>query len=72
MSEYLMQDSTAVETLISLASFPQNIPKVVSKEKGGLITVTQNGIWICPGSKHVLHVCRGGITGNCECGGHQA
>ena len=63
LSEYLMEDYKAVDTLKSLATFPQNLSKIIAKEKGGLMAVGSNGIWICPGCKHVLHVCRGGITG---------
>ena len=58
-----MEDYKAVDTLKSLTTFPQNLAKIIAKEKGGLIAVGNNGIWICPGCKHVLHVCRGGITG---------
>ena len=62
-----MADYRAIDTLKSLATFPQNLGKILAKEKGGLITVGNNGIWICPGRKHVLHVCRGGITGMNPC-----
>ncbi len=58
-----MEDYRAIDALKSLAAFPQNLAKIVAKEKGGLVAVGSNGIWVCPGNKHVLHVCRGGLTG---------
>ena len=37
LSEYLMEDYKAVDTLKSLATFPQNLSKIIAKEKGGLM-----------------------------------
>ncbi len=62
-----MQDSTALDTLKSLT--PQNLTKLlITAERGGLITVNENGVWVSPGCKHVLHVCRGSLLGKCQQG----
>ncbi len=58
-----MEDHKAIDKLKSLAVFPQNLSMITAKESGGLIAAGNNGIWMCPGNKHVLHVCRSGITG---------
>ena len=63
MSEYLMQDAMMGHTLSDL---PQNLSKLVAPvqpEKGGLVTTGANGVWVSPGYKHLLHVCRGSLLG---------
>ena len=56
-----MQDSTALGMLKSLMEVPQKMAKMSS---GGLVAATQQGIWLCPDFKHILHVCRGSLLGN--------
>ena len=62
-----MQDVTTLDSLKNLASSldPQNLAKVLQSQQGGLLAAGVNGVWVCPGFKHVLHVCRGSLMGEC-------
>ncbi|XP_046579933.1 tectonin beta-propeller repeat-containing protein 2-like isoform X3 [Haliotis rubra] len=65
MSEYFVQDATALDTLKSLASKfdPQKLSYLLSTSRGGLITAGPQGVWVCLEYKNILHVCRGSFQG---------
>ena len=61
-----MQDSSALTILRSAMASPgQNLARLLGGDKGGLLRAGTNGIWVCPGHKNVLHVCRGSLIGGC-------
>ncbi|WAR18488.1 TCPR2-like protein [Mya arenaria] len=63
-SEYLMQDSTALDMLKSFSRKfdPQQLTTLITSQTGGLLS-GQGGVWVCPEYKNVLHVCRGSVEG---------
>ena len=65
MSEYFVQDATAIDALRSLARKfdPQKLSYLLSTNRGGLITAGAPGIWVCFEYKNILHVCRGNVLG---------
>ncbi|KAK6181171.1 hypothetical protein SNE40_009090 [Patella caerulea] len=65
LSEYFVEDSTALDHLKSLASKfdPQKLTYLISSNRGGLIAASKTSIWVCPEYKNILHVCRGSILG---------
>ncbi|XP_071079116.1 tectonin beta-propeller repeat-containing protein 2-like [Haliotis cracherodii] len=65
MSEYFVQDASALDTLKSLASKfdPQKLSFLLSTSRGGLITAGPQGVWVCLEYKNILHVCRGSFQG---------
>ncbi|XP_041353427.1 tectonin beta-propeller repeat-containing protein 2-like [Gigantopelta aegis] len=65
MSEYFVQDATAIDALRSLARKfdPQKLSYLLSTSRGGLIAAGAPGIWVCFEYKNILHVCRGNFLG---------
>ena len=64
MSEYQMHDSNALNLLKTVTRVPQSLAKLaLSEDKGGLISVGQNGVWVCPGHRATLHVCTSSMLG---------
>ncbi|KAL5007962.1 hypothetical protein ScPMuIL_013543 [Solemya velum] len=66
ISEYYMQDVTAIDALRSLANKfdPQKLSYLLSTQRGGLLAVGALGVWMCPEYKNLLQVCRGTIEGH--------
>lgn len=59
-----MKDPTALDLLKSFSTKfdPQKLTYLLSAQSGGLVA-GQNGIWVCPDYKNVVHVCRGNVEG---------
>ncbi|XP_060077875.1 tectonin beta-propeller repeat-containing protein 2-like [Ylistrum balloti] len=66
VSEILVQDETAMDSLLSLARKfdPQKLAHLLSTQGGGLITAGEGGVWVCPEFKNTLQICRGSIQGH--------
>ncbi|XP_067682961.1 tectonin beta-propeller repeat-containing protein 2-like [Haliotis asinina] len=65
MSEYFVQDATALDALKSLAHKfdPHKLSYLLSTSRGGLITAGPQGVWVCLEYKNILNVCRGSFQG---------
>ncbi|KAH3859308.1 tectonin beta-propeller repeat-containing protein 2-like isoform X2 [Dreissena polymorpha] len=66
--EYFQKDPTALDMLRTFTSKfdPQQLSLLLSTQTGALVAA-QNGVWVCPDYKHMLHVCRGSIEGQMWC-----
>lgn len=67
VSEYVMQDTVKSQSR-KLAGLPRMVAP--SDQAPGLLAVGANGVWVCPYSKNILHICRGSLTGLLYCFTH--
>ncbi|KAK3093129.1 hypothetical protein FSP39_011469 [Pinctada imbricata] len=66
VSEILVQDVTAIDTLRLLAKKfdPQKLADLMKSQQEGLIAAGRGGVWVCPDSKNTIRVCRSTVEGH--------